>query len=126
MEKKEMLEQMIAYFCGGNKAAFAAKVGISPQALSMWLTRNSYDAEAIYNSLDDISAEWLLSGKGEMLKSDSLFVNESEELKKLKQEVKSLREGQKTSTRIVVELDVSSDEFVKMGLKDKVIQILNK
>lgn len=32
----------------------------------------------------------------------------------------------KTSTRVVVELDVDSDEFVKMGLKDKVIRILNK
>jgi transcriptional regulator with XRE-family HTH domain len=31
-----------------------------------------------------------------------------------------------TSTKVLVELDISDDEFVKMGLKDKVIQILNK
>jgi transcriptional regulator with XRE-family HTH domain len=30
------------------------------------------------------------------------------------------------STKVLVEFDVSTDEFVKMGLKDKVIQILNK
>lgn len=30
------------------------------------------------------------------------------------------------STKVIVELDVSQDEFIKMGLKDKVIQILNK
>jgi transcriptional regulator with XRE-family HTH domain len=30
------------------------------------------------------------------------------------------------STKVLVELDVSTDEFVKMGLKDKVIQILSK
>ncbi|MDR2407950.1 MAG: helix-turn-helix domain-containing protein [Bacteroidales bacterium] len=30
------------------------------------------------------------------------------------------------STKVLVELDVSTDEFIKMGLKDKVIQVLNK
>jgi transcriptional regulator with XRE-family HTH domain len=30
------------------------------------------------------------------------------------------------STKVLVELDVSADEFIKMGLKEKVIQILNK
>lgn len=29
-------------------------------------------------------------------------------------------------TKVIVELDVSQDEFIKMGLKDKVIQVLNK
>jgi transcriptional regulator with XRE-family HTH domain len=30
------------------------------------------------------------------------------------------------TTKVLVELDVSTDEFIKMGLKDKVIQVLNK
>lgn len=30
------------------------------------------------------------------------------------------------STKVLVELDVSNDEFIKLGLKDKVLQILNK
>ena len=33
---------------------------------------------------------------------------------------------QNTATRVVVELDVTQDEFIKMGLKEKVIQALNK
>jgi hypothetical protein len=32
----------------------------------------------------------------------------------------------KTTTKVVVELEVDSDEFVRMGLKDKVIQVLEK
>ena len=31
-----------------------------------------------------------------------------------------------STTRVVVELDVSNDEFIKLGLKDKVLQILDK
>jgi transcriptional regulator with XRE-family HTH domain len=30
------------------------------------------------------------------------------------------------TTKVLVELDVSNDEFIKLGLKDKVLQILNK
>lgn len=40
--------------------------------------------------------------------------------------LQTLLDKQKKSTKVVVELDVTQDEFIKMGLKDKVIQILNK
>jgi transcriptional regulator with XRE-family HTH domain len=30
------------------------------------------------------------------------------------------------TTKVLIEVDVSTDEFIKMGLKDKVIQVLNK
>ncbi len=66
--------------------------------------------------LDDVGAE---------SRQEKLTQLEEENLK-LKQEVRRLREGQSSSTKVVVELDVTSDEFIKMGLKDKVIQILNK
>lgn len=36
------------------------------------------------------------------------------------------RGTQNQFTKVLVELDVSTDEFIKFGLKDKVLQILNK
>ncbi len=30
------------------------------------------------------------------------------------------------TTKVLVELEVSNDEFIKLGLKEKVLQILNK
>lgn len=42
------------------------------------------------------------------------------------QRLQTLLDNQRKSTKVVVELDVTQDEFIKMGLKDKVIQILNK
>lgn len=38
----------------------------------------------------------------------------------------SLLDKKRKSTKVIVELDVDDDEFIKMGLKEKVIQILNK
>ena len=49
-----------------------------------------------------------------------------QEIERLKKEIEELRTHHRKSTRVVVELDVDDDEFVRMGLKDKVIQILNK
>ena len=59
----------------------------------------------------------------------STSINGSSELEFYKREVERLQtllNNQKKSTKVVVELDVDDDEFIKMGLKDKVIQILNK
>lgn len=48
-----------------------------------------------------------------------------QEINKLKKEIELLRLGKRGSTKVVVELDVDDDEFIKMGLKDKVIQVLS-
>ncbi len=51
-------------------------------------------------------------------------------LEEAKKEIEILRKMLESiprrSTRVVVELDVDDDEFIKMGLKDRVIQVLNK
>lgn len=67
MEKKDMLDMVINHFSEGNKAKFASRLGISPQALSMWFARNSFDAELIFKNCEGISGDWLLSGEGEMI-----------------------------------------------------------
>lgn len=55
--------------------------------------------------------------------------NENLIIENYKREIERLQtllNKQKRSTKVVVELDVDDNEFVKMGLKDKVIQILNR
>lgn len=54
---------------------------------------------------------------------------ETENLNIYEKEIKRLQtllDNQRKSTKVVVELDVTPDEFIKMGLKDKVIQVLSK
>ncbi len=56
-------------------------------------------------------------------------VNNEENLNIYEKEIKRLQtllDNQRKSTKVVVELDVTPDEFIKMGLKDKVIQVLSK
>ena len=92
MEKKDMLECLCNHYNAGNKAQFAARLGLKPAALSQWFARNSFDADLIYKTCPGVSAEWLLSlGEiGEMLNPH--FVNNEMEIFRLKTENELLRE----------------------------------
>ena len=92
MTKKDMLESLCNHYNDGNKAQFAARLGIKPAALSQWFARNSFDAELIYKTCPGVCADWLLSqGEvGDMLSSH--FVNNEKEIFRLKTENDLLRE----------------------------------
>lgn len=68
MKKNVMLEMLINHYCDGNKAQFAAKLGIKPQTISMWLNRCTYDSELIFTKCESVSGDWLLGGEGSMTK----------------------------------------------------------
>ena len=71
MDKGTMLECLINNYTDGNKAAFARKLGVSPQVLSHWIGRKTFDNELIYQKCAGVSAHWLLTGEGEMLEAPS-------------------------------------------------------
>lgn len=70
MSKKEILLALIDYYSGGNQTNFAKKIDVKPQTISSWISRDSFDIEKIYSKCVEISANWLLTGEGDMLKSE--------------------------------------------------------
>lgn len=71
MNRSDQVKALISYFSGGNKTAFAAKLGLKPQSINNWIARNTLDVDLIYSKCEGISAEWLLSGKGEMIREEA-------------------------------------------------------
>ena len=69
MKKHTRLQRLIEYYCGGNKAEFAKKIGITASCLYTWSSRNTLDYDIIFANCKDLSAKWLLTGEGEMLES---------------------------------------------------------
>lgn len=65
-----MLSALIQHFSAGNKAQFAKLLGITPQTVSTWLARNTFDADKIFALCEGVNGDWLLSGKGNMLKGE--------------------------------------------------------
>lgn len=70
IDKRRMLEELIDHYAEGNKAKFARMLEVSPQTVSTWISRETFDAELIYTKCEGISGDWLLSGEGPMLKKD--------------------------------------------------------
>ncbi len=67
IDKSKMVQQLIDYYANGNKAQFARLIGVTPQAISTWLSRNTYDSELIFAKCEGISPSWLLTGEGDMI-----------------------------------------------------------
>ena len=70
MTKKERLEALIAHYSEGKPTRFAKYIGVAPSTISTWLARDSFDYDLLFAKCEMISPEWLLTGTGNMLKSD--------------------------------------------------------
>ncbi len=68
MNKSLVLNRIKEHYGFKSDAEFARFLDITPQNLSNWYTRNTFDVERIYTKCEEINPEWLLSGKGNMLK----------------------------------------------------------
>lgn len=67
MEKREILQKLIDYYAKGNKSEFGRILGLTPQAITSWLRRNTFDAELINAKCINVNSDWLLTGEGEMV-----------------------------------------------------------
>lgn len=71
MGKKDMVLALIEHYSNGNKAQFASLLGITPQGLSTWIKRETFDIELVFSKCEGISAQWLLTGKGDMFENNN-------------------------------------------------------
>lgn len=71
MTKKERLEALISHYSDGKPTKFAKYIGVAPSTISTWLARDSFDYDLLFAKCEMISPEWLLTGKGPMLKSEN-------------------------------------------------------
>lgn len=74
MDKRTILENLINYYTDGNKARFAAMIGVKPQTINTWISRNSFDVELLFAKCEGLNASWLLTGEGDMLTSSPVQV----------------------------------------------------
>ena len=70
MDKKLILSEIKSHYNIRSDADFARFLGLKPQTLSSWYSRNVFDIELLYAKCGEIDANWLLTGKGEMLRNN--------------------------------------------------------
>lgn len=67
MNKKERLEAIIKHYSDGKPSVFAKLIGVAPSTISSWLSRDTLDYDLLFAKCENISSEWLLTGRGEMI-----------------------------------------------------------
>lgn len=72
MDKSQILNEIKCSLGFKSDADFARFLGISPQTLSSWRSRNMYDIDILYAKCVDINPEFLISGRGEILRKSSI------------------------------------------------------
>lgn len=108
-----------------NKSQIAEKCNVSRTTLDNLLAGADVKVSTV-----EALARTLNVPVGLLFSDDNESLNENETVNVLKQEIDRLRTlldtKQNVATKVVVEFDVDSDEFIKLGLKDKVAKVLNK
>lgn len=80
MNKELILNKIKTHYNFKDDSEFARFLGIKPQTLYNWKKRDSFDIPLVYTKCVNISAEWLITGEGEMLKSENVEKNISENI----------------------------------------------
>lgn len=72
MKMQDRLKKVIEYYANGNQSEFARMIKAEQNVVANWLYRGfgKNIAEKITNIFTDVSTAWLLTGEGEMLKSN--------------------------------------------------------
>lgn len=108
MDKTIMLDRIKEFYGFQTDVDFARYLGITPQVLSNWKSRNSFDAELLYGKCPELNPSWLLRGDGPMTNQTEVgrkHVNEDKSpytlrkrLNYLEKEIKALTEADKIMT----------------------------
>ena len=75
MNKKERLEAIIKHYSDGKPSVFAKLIGVAPSTISSWLSRDTLDYDLLFAKCDNLSSQWLLTGRGEMINIQTATFN---------------------------------------------------
>lgn len=109
--QKDVLQRIKAIidYLGYSDNQFAKAIEVPQTTISNMFLRNSDVKHSVLSRIVTafpfVSSEWLLTGRGEMINDDASTTTASQRL-------------------IRVELYLTEDEFVRMGLRDKITQRL--
>ena len=71
MDKSFIINQIKLHLGIKTDSEFAEFLGVKQPTISTWRKRNTIDYDLIITKCNNIDANWLLTGEGEMLKSDN-------------------------------------------------------
>lgn len=104
-DKTLILNKLKNHYSFKKDSDFARFLEIKPQTLASWYSRNTFDIELLYSKCVEINPDWLLSGKGEMLRKNEISAGRTndlvEKIRLLEEQNELLRESRDQSQEII-------------------------
>lgn len=113
INKSLILNEIKSHYKIKSDAEFARFLEIKPQTLSSWRSRNTYDIDLLYAKCIDLNAEWLLTGKGPMLKEEA---SQKEPPKDRQKEIDRLLELLDQKDREIAQLKKAQENTAHFGM----------
>ena len=70
LDKPLVLDRIKEYYKLKGNAELARFLGVAPNTITNWYGRKTFDIDVIYTKCVDIDMNWLLTGEGNMLRTD--------------------------------------------------------
>lgn len=70
MDKRLILNEIKLHYKFKTDSEFARFLGVNPQNIRNWYNRNNYNANLLIDKCQDISPQFIITGKGEMLREN--------------------------------------------------------
>lgn len=120
-----MLNEIKAHLKIKKDVEFAEYLGVKQTTLSAWRTRNAFDERLIYEKCSFLNYEWLMTGKGPMLKTQvPRSLVEMALPKEITEGVGSINEESKHTIEYLKMKEELLQELLKG--KDKLIEVLEQ
>ncbi|MDL2141200.1 helix-turn-helix domain-containing protein [Flavobacterium tructae] len=92
IDKSLILSKLKNFYSFKKDSDFARFLEIKPQTLASWYSRGTFDIELLYAKCNEISAQFLLTGAGEMLRVSPESNNSDEKIKELEDRIEFYKE----------------------------------
>lgn len=98
MDKTLMLNEIKKHYNFKTDSEFAKFLGIKPQVLSNWKTRNTFDPAILYTKCEDLHTKWILTGEGPMLNKDAsdIAIEHNESVNNYNTQAEDVSQNRKT------------------------------
>lgn len=75
MDKTLILNKLSEWKNFATRGQFAKFLGVPPQHVNNWYTRNTYDLEVLIKKFPEVNPHWLVTGEGEMFNGGAIINN---------------------------------------------------
>ncbi|WP_374173908.1 helix-turn-helix domain-containing protein [Flavobacterium tructae] len=105
-DKTLILNKLKNHYSFKKDSDFARFLEIKPQTLASWYSRSTFDLNILYAKCNNISADFLITGEGEMFRGIELPTENAEnlvdKLRLLEEQNQLLKEGKEQLQEIII------------------------